>query len=147
MIQSKNKELLINGLQNGFSVSFKLIKTIVPFYIAIDLLNRSQFVSIIGNKLSPVMGIFGLSGKMSIAIISGYTINLYAAIAALMPLSPSWKEVTIVGLMTGISHNLVVEGAILHKIGANAFVIIALRICVSLFAGLLLHFIFVTVYG
>ncbi len=143
----QSKKLLINGLKNGFSVSFKLIKTIVPFYIIVDLLNKTAFATYIGNTLAPVMKIFGLSGKMSIAIISGYTVNLYAAIAALIPLSPNWKEVTIVGLMTGISHNLVVEGAILHKTGANAFLMIALRILVSLIAGLSLNMFFRVVYG
>ncbi len=147
MTLNQSKRLFENGLKNGFSVSFKLIKTIVPFYIAVDLINNTPFTSYIGKTLSPVMSIFGLSGKMSIALISGYTVNLYAAIAALIPLSPNWKEVTIVGLMTGISHNLIVEGAILHKTGANAFLLISLRIIVSLIAGISLNLLFKAVYG
>lgn len=81
---------------------------------------------------------FGLSGKMAVAIISGYLVNLYAAIAALVPLNPTWQQITVVGLMTGISHNLVVEGAILHKTGANAFFTVIFRVIVSIIAGLLL---------
>ncbi len=141
------KTNLKNGLKNGLSVSLKLIKTIVPFYIVIDLLRHTQFANIIGNYLSPFMKPFGLTGKMAIAIISGYLVNLYAAIAALAPLNPTWQQVTIVGLMTGISHNLIIEGAILHKTGTNAFFTIAFRVTVSIMAGLALAEYFRLVYG
>ncbi len=146
-MQANFKTNLKNGLRNGFSVSIKLIKTIVPFYIAIDLLRHTQLANIIGNLLSPLMKPFGLTGKMAIAIISGYLVNLYAAIAALVPLNPTWQQVTIVGLMTGISHNLIIEGAILHKTGTNAFFTIVFRITVSIIAGLILAEYFRLVYG
>ena len=146
-MQANFKTNLKNGLKNGFSVSTKLIKTIVPFYIAIDLLRHTQLANIIGNSLSPLMKPFGLTGKMAVAIISGYLVNLYAAIAALVPLNPTWQQITIVGLMTGISHNLIVEGAILHKTGTNAFFTIVFRITVSIVAGLLLAEYFRLVYG
>ncbi len=138
---------LKKGLKDGFGVSFKLIKTIIPFYIAVDIINHTAIANYIGGVLSPIMGLFGLSGKMSLALISGYTVNLYAAIAALMPLSPDWKQVTIVGLMSGISHNLIVEGAILHKTGVNAFFTIILRIAISFLAGIALNLLFGVVYG
>ncbi len=141
------KQHLKKGFSDGLSVSFKLIKTIIPFYIAVDIINHTKIADSIGNILSPIMGIFGLSGKMSLALISGYTVNLYAAIAAMMPLHPTWKEVTIVGLMSGISHNLIVEGAILHKTGANAFFTITLRILVSFIAGVSLNLFFKVIYG
>ncbi len=146
-MQANFKINLKKGLRNGFSVSIKLIKTIVPFYIAIDLLRHTQLANIIGNLLSPFMKPLGLTGKMAIAIISGYLVNLYAAIAALVPLNPTWQQVTIVGLMTGISHNLIVEGAILHKTGTNAFFTIVFRITVSIIAGLILAEYFRLVYG
>ncbi len=146
-MQTSFKTNLKNGLENGFSVSLKLIKTIVPFYIAIDILRHTQLANVMGNFLSPFMKPFGLTGKMAIAIISGYLVNLYAAIAALVPLNPTWQQVTIVGLMTGISHNLVVEGAILHKTGTNAFFTIAFRITISIIAGLILARYFRLVYG
>ncbi len=146
-MQSNFKINLKKGLRNGFSVSIKLIKTIVPFYIAIDLLRHTQLANIIGNLLSPFMKPLGLTGKMAIAIISGYLVNLYAAIAALVPLNPTWQQVTIVGLMTGISHNLIIEGAILHKTGTNAFFTIVFRITVSIIAGLTLAEYFRLVYG
>ena len=147
MTKSEFQEHLKKGLKDGFSVSFKLIKTIVPFYIAVDIINHTKIANAVGDILSPIMSIFGLTGKMSLALISGYTVNLYAAIAALMPLNPNWKEVTIVGLMSGISHNLIVEGAVLHKTGVNAFFTIILRIAVSFVAGISLNLLFKVIYG
>ena len=137
-MQQSIKSSFIKGLKNGLEVSSKLIKTIVPFYIAVDLLAHTKLSVYLGTLFSPLMKPFGLSGKMAVAIISGYLVNLYAAIAALVPLNPSWQQITVVGLMTGISHNLVVEGAILHKTGVNAFFTIAFRIVVSIIAGFLL---------
>ncbi len=96
---------------------------------------------------APFMGIFGLSGKMAIALISGYLVNLYAAIAAMVPLQPTWQQATIVGLMSGIAHNLVVEGAILKKMGANPVFVTLLRLIVSLVAGFALHMCFKVIYG
>jgi len=90
---------------------------------------------------------FGLTGKMAVALISGYLVNLYAAIASLVPLNPTWQQITIIGLMTGISHNLIVEGAILHKTGTNAAFTITFRIIVSLIAGFLLNLFFKAAYG
>ncbi len=146
-MQTNFKTNLKNGLKNGLSVSIKLIKTIIPFYIAIDLLSHTQLANVIGNFLSPFMKPFGLTGKMAVAIISGYLVNLYAAIAALVPLHPTWQQVTIVGLMTGISHNLIIEGAILHKTGTNAFFTILFRVTVSIIAGFALAEYFRSFYG
>ena len=137
-MQQSIKSSFVNGLKNGFKVSAKLIKTIIPFYIAVDLLAHTELSFHLGVLFSPLMKPFGLSGKMAVAIISGYLVNLYAAIAALVPLNPTWQQITVVGLMTGISHNLVVEGAILHKTGANAFFTVIFRVIVSIIAGLLL---------
>ncbi len=138
---------LKNGLKNGFATSASLIKTIVPFYIAVDYLNALHVTDVAGSFLSPLMGLFGLSGKMAIALISGYLVNLYAAIAVLVVLHPTWQQVTIVGLMSGIAHNLVVEGAILARLGANPIFVTLLRIAVSLVAGFVMHQMFVVIYG
>ncbi len=132
------KNNFTKGFGNGVKVSVKLLKTIIPFYIAVDLLSHTKLSVYLGTLFSSVMKPFGLSGKMAVAIISGYLVNLYAAIAALVPLNPTWQQITVVGLMTGISHNLVVEGAILHKTGVNAFFTIMLRMAVSVISGLLL---------
>ncbi|WP_025270397.1 nucleoside recognition domain-containing protein [Hippea sp. KM1] len=138
---------LKNGIKNGLSVSLKLIKVIIPFYIATDILSHTQAANIIGKALAPLMEPLGLTGKMAVAIISGYLVNLYAAIAALVPLHPTWQQITIVGLMTGIAHNLIIEGAVLHKTGTNAAFTITLRIIVSIVAGLGLNAFFRFVYG
>ncbi|WP_035587564.1 nucleoside recognition domain-containing protein [Hippea jasoniae] len=141
------KEHLINGIKNGLDVSIKLIKTIVPFYIAVDLLINTQVANTIGKFLAPFMHLFGLTGKMAVALISGWLVNLYAAIAAVAPLHPTWQQVTILGLMNGIAHNLIVEAAVLHKTGTNPFFTIVFRISVSLIAGFLLYQFLRFVYG
>ncbi|AEA33284.1 nucleoside recognition domain-containing protein [Hippea maritima] len=138
---------LKNGIKNGLNVSLKLIKVIIPFYIATDILSHTPVANILGKAFAPLMKPLGLTGKMAVAIISGYLVNLYAAIAALVPLHPTWQQVTIVGLMTGISHNLVIEGAVLHKTGTNAVFTITLRVIVSIIAGLVLNTFFRVVYG
>ncbi len=147
MTHQQIKTNLKNGLVGGFSTSFSLIKTVVPFYIAVDLLRSTHLTETLGGIFAPFMSLFGLSGKMAIALLSGYLVNIYAAIAAMVPLNPTWQQATIVGLMSGIAHNLIVEGAILKKIGANPVLVTLLRVGVSLVAGLMLHLFFRVVYG
>jgi len=74
------------------------------------------------------MKLIGLPGEAAIGIISGMTLNMYAAIAALVPLYLNTKQMTIAGLFLGLAHNLFIETAVLTRAGANGVVILLVRI-------------------
>ena len=85
------------------------------------------------------MSLLGLPGESALALIAGYTANLYAAIAVLKPLHLSSKDVTIIALMLGISHSLPVETSITKKTGVNAWLLLAARVSLGLLAGVVLN--------
>ena len=112
---------LKRGFLKGLSLTVDMIKVIVPFYLLVELLRYLGFIQLIGRVFRPFMGLFGLPGESALALIAGYTANLYAAIAVLKPLHLSSKDVTIIALMLGISHSLPVETPVTKKAGVNAW--------------------------
>lgn len=130
---------LKKGFLNGLSLTVDMIKVIVPFYLLVELLRYLGFIQFIGRVFRPFMGLFGLPGESALAMIAGYTANLYAAIAVLKPLHLSSKDVTIIALMLGISHSLPVETSITKRTGVNAWPLLAARLFFSLLAGMVLN--------
>jgi len=107
--------------------------------VAVDLLKDTEAIRMLGRLLAPAMGLFGLPGEAAFAFVAAFLLNLYAAIAILVPLGLTPFQVTQCGLMMGIAHNLVVEGGVLRSTGTNAGVLTLFRVAAALSAGLLLH--------
>ncbi len=118
-----------------------MIKVIVPFYLIVELIRYLGFIQVIGGIFRPFMSLFGLPGESALALIAGYTANLYAAIAVLKPLHLSSKDVTIIALMLGMSHSLPIETAITKKTCVNAWLLLMARVFFSLLAGMVLNLI------
>jgi len=125
-----------NGLKNGLKISTKIIVYMLPFYVIVDILEQSGYLTKISIIFKPIMEILGLPSEAAVAIISGMLINLYPAIAAMAPLSLSVKEITIVGLFLGIAHNLVIETTILSRSGVKAYSVVILRIATACIAAM-----------
>ena len=66
-------------------------------------------------------------------------INCYSAIAIIITLSLSQKELTILALMLLLCHTLPLEIPIQKKAGASALLLFGVRVSSSLLAGALLH--------
>lgn len=132
---------LKKGFLNGLSLTLDMIKVIVPFYFIVELIKHLGLIDLIGGFFRPFMGVFGLPGESALALIAGYTTNLYAAIAVLKPLQLSSRDITIIALMLGISHSLPVETPITRKTGVNAWLLLLLRILLSFFVGMVLNLI------
>lgn len=138
----KTKEAFLSikrGLLNGISITFLMVKVIVPCYIIIEFIKYLGIIDIISRFFKPLMMLFGLPGEAALGLIAGYTINLYAAIAVLSPLDLSSKDITIVALMLGISHSLPVETPVTQKTGVNGWVLLFVRIFFSLLSGIVLN--------
>ena len=130
---------LARGISNGFSIVVMMVKVIVPCYIAIEIIKHLGIIEIISRVCSPFMSLFGLPGEAALGLVAGYFINLYAAIAVLTPLGLSVKGMTVVALMLGICHSVTVETPITKKTGVNASLLLLVRVCLSLFSGVILN--------
>jgi hypothetical protein len=129
---------LKRGLINGISITFEMVKVIVPCYIVIEFLRHVGLIDSVSRFFRPFMSFFGLPGESALGLMAGYFINLYAAIAVLTPLQLSAKDMTVIALMLGIAHSLPVETPVTRKTGVNAWLLLAVRIILSLLTGVVL---------
>ena len=119
-----------------------LVRVIVPVTVGLEALRLSGALDVLGQALTPAMGWWGLPGETSLAVLSGGVGDVYPAVAVMENLPLSWKQATVLGLGVGICHNLVVETAVLRKVGAPWKPLLAVRIVFGMLAAWLLHLFF-----
>ncbi len=129
-------ELIKNGLKNGLNVTLKIVPYIIPTYIFVDYFKNTTFFYNIGDFFKPLMLLMGLPPEASIVLLSGFMINLYAAIGAMTPMNLSTKEVTIIGLVLGIAHNLIIESIVLSKAGVKSYITVLFRLSIGIISGI-----------
>jgi len=132
---------LIRGMRQGFKSFITLTKVMAPVYILISILKELNVLTWLADLFAPFMKFFGLSGESALVLVSGWTVNLYGAIAVLAGTEFSVRQVTIMAVMLGISHSLVMETAIVSRMKARPFFIMTERIGLSLIVGYILNLI------
>jgi hypothetical protein len=132
-------ERLRSGLRNGLQTTGKMLKFVLPLYVAIALLKQTPVIDQLGRLFAPLMGLFGLPGEAAFAFVAAFLLNLYAAIAVMAPLHLTPWQVTQCGLMMGIAHNLIVEGGVLGSTGTRGGVLTLCRLLLAAATGLLLE--------
>ncbi len=131
-------EIVLRGLRKGIATTLELAKVIVPTAIVIRLLQAGGLMQWLAEATAPFMGWLGLPGEAAVVLFSGYFINLYAAIGAMLTLSLEMREMTIIAVMLGFCHSIIAETAISKKAGAAVSLVLPLRVGTSLAAGLVL---------
>ena len=126
MIPSKehNKE----SLKKALSSSWIVIKLVIPIYILADILYYYNLLAYVSFLVEPFTSLLGLPAETSLAIISGMFLNLYAAVAFAAPLDMSPQQWTVLAVYLGVCHSLVVESAIMKKVGVSNLYSYSLRI-------------------
>ena len=112
-----------------------MLRVTVPTFVAMDLLRRLGAIDAIGALCAPLMAVFRLPGEAAIPVLLGYLVNVYTATAALGSLGLSGGQVTTLGLMIGLAHQVVVETTILGAAGARAGRLLIYRLVMSLLIG------------
>lgn len=139
-MQEVNNNLSLDTLKRGFmsglNITWELSKILVPIYFIVTFLKYTPIIGWISTLFSPIMGIFGLPGEAAIVLVLGNVVNLYAAIGAMVPLSLSIKELTILAIMLSFCHSLPVETALAKRIGLSAINVIAVRAGLAVISGI-----------
>lgn len=130
------KQTVIKGLQTGCLTTWKLGKVIFPITLIVTILQFTPVLPWIIRLISPIMGIFGLSGDAAIPLVIGNALNLYAGIGAILSLDLTVKEVFILAMMLSFSHNLFVESTVAVKVGVKIWVVLAVRLGLAMLAGI-----------
>lgn len=127
-----------SGAHKGLKATFELAKIVVPTTIAVAILRASGLLDLFSGYCAPFMRFSGLSGDAALVLISGYLVNLYAATGVIVALQLPLREITILAVMLGFAHSLLIEVVISKRAGSPVSVILPLRVGMSLLAGVIL---------
>ena len=126
--------------------SFPLFKIIIPVSIIVKILSELGLIEVIGDNLSPIMGLIGLPGDFGIVWATTMITNIYGGMIAFFHLSLTNTytvgQVTVLATMMLIAHTLPIEVRIAQKAGVRAWFTILFRISCAFIIGLILCFIF-----
>lgn len=128
------------SLHTSLKTAWIIIKLIIPIYILADVLFYYNLLAYVAFIFEPITTLLELPVQSALAIISGMFLNLYAAIAFAAPLDLTPKEWTILAIYLGICHALIVESAIIKKLGFSLFYSYSLRIISGLVVAYLCTF-------
>ncbi len=141
MIFSRQNLTLIarTWLKRTLDTSWFLLKIMVPVSLFVALLGWSGLLENIALALRPLMKILGLPGEAALVYISGALLNNYSAIAVMSSMNLTLHDAIILAMMCLISHNLIVETAVMKSLGSSAAKMALLRIGVAILAGVALN--------
>jgi Fe2+ transport system protein B len=129
------KPTLLTGTRNGLRTFWEMSVAMVPAYFFALLLEEVGAISALSTLAEPLMGWLGLPGSAALPIILGCLLNLYAAIGAMSALALTPEQITVLAVLLLISHNLIVEGAVVQKAGMNGVAFSLLRLVAGFSAG------------
>ena len=132
---SRFKHDLRIGLRAGLQTFWELARVMIPAYGATLILERLGVIAWLARAARPLMSLLGLPGDAAVPLMVGYVLNIYAAVGSMQALDLSPRQITVLAIAILIGHNLLVEGAVLHKAGMNGFAFGALRIVAGLAAA------------
>ncbi len=127
------------GLINGFKTLWILSRILVPVYFLVTFIGKTPILGWISALFQPLMFIFGLPGEAAIVLVLGNTLNLYAAIGAMVSIDFTVKQLTILAVMLSFSHSMIVETAIFKRLKVSAWRIVSLRMSLAVVSGILLN--------
>ncbi|NBJ69626.1 MULTISPECIES: nucleoside recognition domain-containing protein [Clostridia] len=127
------------GLKQGLLTTWTLGKVIFPITLMVTILQFTPILPWAMGKLTPLMGLFGLSGEAAVPLVLGNALNLYAGIAAIVSFEFTVKEVFIMAIMLSFSHNLFIESAVASRVGVSWWFISGIRVALALIAGTVIN--------
>ena len=130
-----------NGFKSGLNISGKIVLFVFPCYILVDFLKHSGVLNNLSQFFYPFLKLIGLPREASIVLLSGFLINLYAAVASIVAIGLTAKQITVIGLVLGIAHNLIIETIILSRSGVKAYITVLFRLVLAFSAGITVNFI------
>ncbi len=128
------------SLNSSLKSAWIIIKLVIPIYIFAEVLYYYNILSYISFLVEPLTSFLDLPKEAALSILSGIFLNLYAAIAFAAPLDLTPKEWTILAVFLGICHSLIVETAVMKKIGLPNGYSILLRLISGVLVAFLVTF-------
>jgi hypothetical protein len=128
-------DILRNGTRKGLETYWLLMKIMIPVYIVVALLQRTPVLPAMAEFFEPAMQYWHMPGEAALVMVLGHTVNLYAAVAVIATGHWDPMSVTIAGVILGVSHNHIMESAILKKMNAPIMFLVPMRIAMGWILG------------
>ncbi|PIE69193.1 MAG: nucleoside recognition protein [Deltaproteobacteria bacterium] len=129
---SRLLNILNDSLRTSFTSALLIIKLVVPFYILADILLYFDILPYLTFLFEPVTRILQLPAEAALALAGGMLINLYAGIAFAAPLGLDALQWTVLAVFLGVCHSLIIECAVMAKLGVSWGFSVLLRVSMAL---------------
>lgn len=116
-----------------------LIKITVGVSLAIMFLKYFKILPWFSQFISPVFNYLGLPGEAALPYVTGYFVNVYAAISVAGSFDFNIRALTILSVMILCSHNMITETAVQKKTGSSAIRIVIIRTLSAFVLGFCLN--------
>ena len=104
-----------------------LLKITIGVSVLILFMRYFKILPWLSATLGPLFNHFGLPGEAALAYVSGYFVNMYAMLAIAGSMDLTARAITILGVMSLCSHNMITETAVQGKTGANPVRVVITR--------------------
>nr|WP_320012809.1 nucleoside recognition protein [uncultured Desulfobulbus sp.] len=121
------KELIAESLRSAVKSGLLILKFVIPLYILADVLLYFDLLRYLGALFTPLTAPLDLPPEAAVALAGGVFLNIYAAIAFAAPLGLSAYQWTILAVFLGVCHSMIVESAIMAKLGISTLYSVILR--------------------
>ncbi|MFO7677405.1 MAG: hypothetical protein R6V50_03365 [Thermoplasmatota archaeon] len=135
-------------LKDATLTTLVLLKIMIPVSIVVKLLAEFGFIEIIGTGLAPLMSLVGLPGSFGLVWATAMATNIYGGLIVFFSLSLTQtftvSQVTVLGVLILLAHNLPIEARITQKGGIRLWYMLVLRVGGAFVLGWLLNLFFTT---
>lgn len=101
--------------------------------MALVILQHTPVLPWVVRLVAPLVDLIGLRGDAAIPLVLGGVLNLYAAIAGILSLELTVKEVFILAVMLSFAHNMFIETGVALKVGIKLWVVLVVRFGLAIF--------------
>ena len=130
--------------RDAVKVSLALFKVMIPIIVVVKVLKEFGVIDHLAAPLGPLMELLGLPAGMGLAWATAMLSNIYAGLVVFQALAAgsgplSQAQVTILGVLMLIAHNLLVEGQVTKRCGVSFLGQNLLRVVSALACAWLVH--------
>ncbi|NLX18815.1 MAG: nucleoside recognition protein, partial [Desulfobulbus sp.] len=115
------------SLKSAGSSALLILKFVIPLHILADILLYTGALQPLTFLFAPVTRLLDLPAEAAMALVSGMLLNIYAGIAFAAPLGLTAYQWTVLAVFLGVCHSMIVECAIMAKLGISYSYSIILR--------------------
>lgn len=130
-LKESNKDKIIRCVKSVLPSTTKtclwLVKLTVGVSFAIMFLKYFNILPWVSNLLTPIFNAIGLPGEAAFPFVTGYFVNVYAAISVAVAFDFDVRSLTILSTMVLCAHNMITETAVQKKTGTSATRIVIVR--------------------